>query len=416
MTSPRTFIEKTSLPTRRALIQGSAALAVAGLGAPTIARAADPIAIGSLTPNTGGGGPFGPNIAASHRRVVELVNGMGGVLGRPIMLFQEDSETNPEPSARAATKLINVNKVMAILGTWSSSVTLGIMPMCQERDIIQMCTSSSSDIPLRDAKRLVFNFQALSPVWGKAIAELCVQRGFKTYAIMALNNDFTKSMVDSFVSVVGKAAVVEEPFNYNGGQSSYRAEVEKLIARKPAAVFIPSYVQDFTAIYKEIFRAGYEGQVITSSLSTGPQFVQAVGKAADGIIHGFPVPPIGSPVYKEYLAEAGLKDTGQVQHPFGTAGRDQMSVLLLAIEKAGTLEAAKVGAAIHAVTTGPGKTSVTNVVDGLKALRAGKEINFNGASSSVEFDAQNQLKSRAFQLAQIKDGADTVIARLEETT
>lgn len=398
---------------RRTALKGGAAAVAMTLAAPTILRADEAISIGSLTPNTGGGGPFGPNITASHKRVADLVNSQGGVLGREIRLFQENSETNPETAVRAADKLINVNKVLGILGTWSSSVTLGIMPRCQEAGVIQMCTSSSADIPARDQKGLVFNFQALSPVWGRAIGDLSLRRGFETFNVMALNNDFTGSMIDGFVEVVGRDKILVEPFYYNGGQASYRSEVTQLIGEDPEAVFIPAYVTDFTSVYKEIFRQGYEGQVISVSIATTPAFKDAIGDAANGIIHGVPVPPITSPAYKEYLTEAGLEDTGSVQHPFGTAGRDQMSVLLLAMEKAGTTDTAEIAKAIWDVTTGEGKKTVYNVTDGLAAIRAGEEINYSGASSSIEFDEEGMVLGRDFQLAEIRDGEDVVIERLE---
>ena len=398
---------------RRTALKGGAAAVAMTLAAPTILRADEAISIGSLTPNTGGGGPFGPNITASHKRVADLVNSQGGVLGREIRLFQENSETNPETAVRAADKLINVNKVLGILGTWSSSVTLGIMPRCQEAGVIQMCTSSSADIPARDQKGLVFNFQALSPVWGRAIGDLSLRRGFETFNVMALNNDFTGSMIDGFVEVVGRDKILVEPFYYNGGQASYRSEVTQLIGEDPEAVFIPAYVTDFTSVYKEIFRQGYEGQVISVSIATTPAFKDAIGDAANGIIHGVPVPPITSPAYKEYLTEAGLEDTGSVQHPFGTAGRDQMSVLLLAMEKAGTTDTAEIAKAIWDVTTGEGKKTVYNVTDGLAAIRAGEEINYSGASSSIEFDEEGMVLGRDFQLAEIRDGKDVVIERLE---
>lgn len=398
--------------TRRTTLKGSVA-AIATLALPATVRAAETVSIGSLTPNTGGGGPFGPNITASHKRVADLVNAQGGVLGREVDLIQENSETNPETAVRAADKLINVNKVMAILGTWSSSVTLGIMPKCQEANVIQMCTSSSAEIPKRDAKGLVFNFQPLSPIWGRAIANLAMRRGYRTYEVMALNNDFTISMIDGFVEVVGRDRIAREPFYYNEGQSSYRSEVGQLLEGNPEAVFIPAYVTDFTSVYKEIYRQGYEGQVITVSIATGPKFKEAIGDAANGIIHGFPVPSLNSAAYEQYLEEAGLEDTGEVQHPFGTAGRDQMSVLLLAIEKAGTTETVEVAKAIWDVTTGSGKTTVYNVSDGLAALRAGEEINYSGASSSVEFDEDGMVMGRDFQLYEIRDGKDVVLEHLE---
>jgi branched-chain amino acid transport system substrate-binding protein len=385
------------------------------LASPHVAAAAEPVNVGGLPPLTGGGSPFGPSIAAGLKRVVATVNKEGGVLnGRPVNLFIEDEETNPEPAARAAAKLINVNKVTAILGGFSSSVSLALMPMCQEQNIIQMFTSASSDIPLRDTKRLTFNFQALSPVWGRALGNLGKARGFKSYGLMALNNDFTKSMLDGFIDAVGKDAIKNEPFYYNSGQPSYRAEVERLISTKPEAVFIPSYFLDFVAVYKDLYKAGYTGKVISTSASVTPQFKKAVGAAADGILHGFPVPPLKSPAYKQFLVEAGLKDTGEVQEPFGTAARDQMSVYLLGIEKAKSTDSLAVAKAIHEITGGSGKELVYNVSDGLKALRAGKEITFSGASSSLRFDDRNQLLGRDFALWEVKDGKDALLALLNE--
>ncbi len=396
---------------RRRLLGTSAALTFTTALLPRLALGSAPISVGSLTPNTGGGGPFGPNITAAHKLVAEMANAKGGVLGREIALHQENSETNPETAIRAARKLVDVNKVIGVLGTWSSSVTLGIMPLCQEANVIQMCTSSSANIPLKDKKGLVFNFMVLSPIWGDALADLALRRGYKTYSVMALNNDFTKSMVDTFVDKVkaGGAKVSNDPFYYNGGQSSYRAEVSKLIADEPEAVFIPSYVTDFTSVYKELFRQGYEGKVITVSISTGSKFKKVVGAAADGILHGLPAPSLASAAYKDYLKFAGLKDTGAIQHPFGTAGHDQMSVLLLAMASAGTDDVAKVREHIHKISNGPG-TAVTNVLDGLAALEAGEEINFSGASSDVDFKSPSGvLKSRDFVLWEIKDGKDVVI-------
>lgn len=397
---------------RRATLKGAAAgLALAT--APRLVRAAGPIPVGSLTPNTGGGGPFGPKITAAHKLVVERVNAAGGVLGREITLFQSNSETNPETAIRAARKLVDVNRVLGILGTWNSSVTLGIMPLCQEANVIQMCTSSSTDIPIKDKKGLVFDFQALSPVWGRAIANLALRRGLKTFSLMALNTDFTGSMIDGFVEVVNAKGgkIINTPFRYNGGQASYRAEVAKLLEGDPEAVFIPSFVTDFTAVFKEIYRAGYEGQVITVSISTGAKFKKAVGDAANGILHGLPVPPLDSPGYKFYLKMVGLEDTGGVQHPFGTAGMDQMSVLLLAVEKAGTDDATEVAKHIREIANPDGER-VWDVIEGLKLVRAGTAINYSGASSAVDFDAEGMVKSRDFQLWEIEDGKDVTVERI----
>lgn len=69
--------------------------------------------------------------------------------------------------------------------------------------------------------------------------------------------------------------------------------------------------------------------------------------------------------------------------------------------------------AVWEVTTGEGKETVYNVADGLAALREGKEINYSGASGSIEFDTEGMVKGRDFQLSEIQDGQDVVLERLE---
>ena len=105
---------------RRAALAGAAAT----LASPAVVRAqADPIKLATLTPLTGAGGSYGPTMAKVAAAVVEEVNTAGGVIGRRVVLVSEDDQTNPEAGVRAARKLIDVDKVASIMGTWASSVT-----------------------------------------------------------------------------------------------------------------------------------------------------------------------------------------------------------------------------------------------------------------------------------------------------
>ena len=115
------------------------------LASPAVVRAqGDPIKLATLTPLTGAGGPYGPVMAKAAAAVVEEVNEAGGVLGRRIELVSEDDQTNPEAGVRAARKLIDVDKVSAIMGTWASSVTTAVAPLCWESKTF-LCTVSGAD-------------------------------------------------------------------------------------------------------------------------------------------------------------------------------------------------------------------------------------------------------------------------------
>src|SRR6185436_17922776 len=104
---------------RRSVLKGAAASA-ATVGLPALGRAQGaPIKVGILTPLTGAGGNDGPRMLKAMQAVIEEVNKAGGVMGRRIETVVEDDQTNPEAAVRAARKLIEVDKVPVIMGTWA---------------------------------------------------------------------------------------------------------------------------------------------------------------------------------------------------------------------------------------------------------------------------------------------------------
>ena len=126
---------------RRAALAGG----VAAVASPAVLRAqTDPIKLATLTPLTGAGGSYGPVMAKVAAAVVEEVNEAGGVLGRKVELVSEDDQTSPEAGVRAARKLIDVDKVAAIMGTWASAVTTAVAPLCWESKTF-LCTVSGAD-------------------------------------------------------------------------------------------------------------------------------------------------------------------------------------------------------------------------------------------------------------------------------
>src|SRR5881409_3555470 len=129
---------------RRTVLGGAAAITAVSI-LPARAQAA-PIKLGTLTPLTGAGGSYGPSMRKSMAWVVEQVNGAGGVLGRPVELVSEDDQTNPDAGVRAARKLIDVDKVAAIMGTWASGVTTAVAPLCWESKTFLTTVSGSDSI------------------------------------------------------------------------------------------------------------------------------------------------------------------------------------------------------------------------------------------------------------------------------
>src|SRR5215217_7990109 len=93
---------------------------VAALSA-TPARAADEIVIGHFGSMTGGTATFGISTDEGARLAVDEINGAGGVLGKQIKLVTADDQSKPEEAVTAVQKLINQDKVVALIGEVASS-------------------------------------------------------------------------------------------------------------------------------------------------------------------------------------------------------------------------------------------------------------------------------------------------------
>lgn len=125
----------------------AAALAIAlTFGTSAKVHAAEVIRIGALNPLTGSGSVYGPGMLEAIRIAVEQVNEAGGPLGRKLELHNADDQSDPNAAVLAAEKLVNLDKVRAIFGTYASAVTLAVQPIAIRNDVIIMNTSGAPQV------------------------------------------------------------------------------------------------------------------------------------------------------------------------------------------------------------------------------------------------------------------------------
>ncbi|MGH8845517.1 MAG: ABC transporter substrate-binding protein [Advenella sp.] len=378
--------------------------------APAVAQEAlAPIRIGVLVPLSGAGGAYGPGMAEAAKRAAEFINSeAGGVLnGRKLEIVVADSETNPTAGVAAARKLLDVSKVSAITGLWSSSVALAVKPLTLERGIPLLVTGTGDEVTQGDNKGLVWRFQARGSDWGRVFARAAYHDGARTASVMVQQAPAWTIMVDPFVTEFRKlGGKIVDVVYYNPGQSSYRAEVEKIFAKEPDAVFLPSYLPELSAIAREVFRSGFTSKIYSNSSAADAEgaFIKNVGaEVAEGINHIQSIPPAESTAYKTFSQHTKTPENTLAIFPSNMW--DEVSVLALAMEKSGSADPAVFSKSILDVVNGPG-TVVENPVDGLKALRAGKPISYSGAGAQFKFTPTGDQLHRSYGRFIIKDGAN----------
>lgn len=362
--------------------------------------------IGTLTPLTGAGSPYGPGMQQAIELAVKHINEAGGINGTMIRLFSEDGQAEPEAAVRAAQKLIEVNRVSAIIGTWSSGVTMAVAPLAIEANVILMNTSGAPEITTLDDNNLVWRAEASNVLYGEAFAFIAHQLGITSASTMAFNNPSGRGNTREFARVFSETGgKVMAEVVYNPEQSTYRAELEQALAGSPDAIVMGSYLPDTTIVLKEWFQLfGDDVKWIAPAWAVNADLVSALGAdVVEGVYGVGTVSSFGSTAYEEFKA-AYTAATGNdpATNSYAAMVYDMTISLGLAMVAGNSTDPLVAKDFLRDVTNAPG-VEVTNFADGVAALQAGQQINYEGASSRVDFDENGDVRPN-FGLYQVQNG------------
>jgi len=182
--------DSTSRVRRNVLKAGAAAATLGALGFPAISRGqAETVRIGHLTPLTGFLGPLGEYAVMGVNLAVDEINASGGVMGRKIELIAEDS-VNPQTASTKAARLIERDKVVAIIGEISSASGLAIATVAQRNRILFFNTGCNSDeLRGKSCNRYMFHTEAANTMYvyaaGQALLRDGMVKGKKWYSLTA---------------------------------------------------------------------------------------------------------------------------------------------------------------------------------------------------------------------------------------
>jgi branched-chain amino acid transport system substrate-binding protein len=382
---------------RTALVSGAAALA-----APALVRAqGEPIKIATLTPLTGAGGPYGPPMAKVAGAVIAEVNAAGGVLGRKVELVSEDDQTNPDAAVRAARKLIDVDKVSAIMGTWASSVTTAVAPLCWESKTFLTTVSGSDTITLLPHQGYLVRTQPNSHLQITNMAEFMLSLGCKRAFTMIPQTPFTQVTIEIMNEVMGKGGAVHKSLIYDDKKTTFRTEVDQALRDNPDFILANGYTPDTVVLLKDLYRAGFKGKIIGLAYSINQKLVDQIGQpeVVEGVYTFAPSPAEGSDAYERAKKLSGLDKPD----PYTCQVYDHTNMVLMAMAQAREASGTAIKDNIRKISQGGGKT-VDNALVGLKAISAGEKVDYTGASGPCDFDDKGDILTCKFRYEQIKDG------------
>jgi neutral amino acid transport system substrate-binding protein len=371
--------------------------------APT--AASDQLRLGIVLPATGDVASLGAPMVKGIDFLISIVNDCGGVLGKPIQVFKEDDRSEPTAGSEAVTKLVQVDKVGAIVGSFASSVSTAGIAVAAPNKVVMISPGSTSPVFTERAKNGDFNgywYRTAPPdtYQAAALANLAYNKGFRKVSTVVINNDygvgFEKVFVAKFKELGGQILNEAKPTRYDPKATTFEAEARSAFGGKPDAVAAVLYPETGAPLLKSAYEQGLtEG--ITIMLTDGVQtedFPQLVGKSANGklILEGsLGTVPGADGKSLDTFTQAFTAKMGESVKAFVPHSYDAAALVVLAAESAKSGSGEAIKSKIRDVANAPG-TEVADICEALKLVKAGTEINYQGASGNVDLDEFGDVK------------------------
>jgi branched-chain amino acid transport system substrate-binding protein len=348
----------------------------------TFARAAEePIRIGEYASITGKEASLGQSSHNGTMMAIDDLNAAGGVLGRPLLLITEDTQSKPGESATAAKKLISRDKVVALLGEVASSRSLEAAPVAQLAKV-PMISPASTNPKVTETGNYIFRTCFIDPFQGPVMAKFAQEKLSAQRVALMVSNSSAYS--------IGLAKFFREAFTANGGtivleqkyaegDKDFKAQLTAIKAAGVDAVFNPGYYNEGALIVLQARDLGLTLPIFGADSWEAEALIELGGKAIEGAYlcsHYSPADP--SPRVQNFV-QAYKKRFGTTPDSNASLGYDSVLVLVDAIKRAGSTDRAKIR-------------------DALAATK-----NFAAVTGNITIDAQRNASKNAV-IIQVRNG------------
>ncbi|WP_243700398.1 ABC transporter substrate-binding protein [Halorussus pelagicus] len=370
-----------------------------------------PIRLGTILPLSSSTlGPIVQDHLAAVEQAVADLNSAGGPLGRTVELTVEKTDGTPEETNAAFDSLVEEG-VAGLVGPLTSGNSLSLADRLAEERVMSV-SHSATNPKLETAGtaektkyfgRTIANDAQQATVMAKILeGERYIDA--ETAAILYVDNAFGGGLADEIERATSDVETVRIPFD--GGKDSYSAEVGALMETDADAVAFVNVPGNNTVI-EALGKSEYDGQAVLST----------------GYLTG-DIPDYMDGMYSASVAEANT--TGEVTlrqklrdieplRAYTLQGYDALFLQALAIERAGEASGTAISENLRAVSGGRGHTvSVDDFERAANLFEAGREVNYQGASSSVDLN-ENLEPLNPYIVERVEDGTVRQLELLQES-
>ncbi|MDI6619495.1 MAG: ABC transporter substrate-binding protein [Clostridiales bacterium] len=307
----------------------------------------DEIKIGVFEPITGANGAGG----SMEVQGIKLANKLyPEVLGKKVKLIIEDNKSDKVEAANAAKRLIEQDKVSAVIGSWGSSLAMAAGPTAKMMKV-PIVGASCTNPNVTKNNDYYFRVCFIDPFQGTVMANFAFKdlHAKSAAIIQEVSNDYSvglaKFFMDSFIKLTGnKNAILSQPLNYQTGDQDFSSQLTTIKKLNADVIFAPGNFTESALLIKQARQLGIKTPIIGGDTWEADEFLQLGGSAVEGAVFSTffaKDKPLNSESEK-FLKEFDAEYKGKEPSAVSALGYDAYRVILDAIKRAGSADSVKI--------------------------------------------------------------------------
>jgi branched-chain amino acid transport system substrate-binding protein len=348
--------------------------------------------VGSLLPQTGDLAFLGPPEFAGVDLAVQEINAAGGVLGSDIVHIVGDSgDTSTNIASQTVDSHIAAG-ASVIFGAASSGVSLTVIDKITSAGLLQMSPANTSPAFTTYADdNLYWRVAPSDAMQGLVLAEQAVKDGFTKAAAIARQDAYGEGLLKAFSKNFAAAGgTVTSEIVYDPTAASFEAEVAEIKASAPEVVVVITFDEGVKLI-QEMIKQGVGPQQVKVYLVDGNLSTTAFADFPAGTMTGVVgTVPSGDADLTAFNAKLDTINPNLEDYTYGAQSYDGIILLALAAEAAGCADGRSLADNLPAVAAGGEKC--TTYADCLAILKNGGDVDFDGVTGPLEFNAAGDPK------------------------
>ena len=372
---------------------------VAGCGTTAKTGASDastPIKVGGNLELTGSTAMFGQGAKNAIQLAFDQQNAKGGVVNRQLTLVAADNKSDAGESTSAVTKLVSQDKVVAVIGSMTSSVTLAAIPVVTDAKIPMISPSGTNtkltiDPATNTVRPWIFRACFIDPFQGQVGANFSLTNlKAKTAAVIIdQKSDYSKGLAESFVANFkkGNGTITGTEQYVGGSDKDFRSILTNIKAENPDMVWLPGYYQEVGLIVKQARDLGMTMPFMGGDGWDDPQLFNIAGNVALNNTYYVDHVATDDPAMATFVSDYKAKYNSE-PNAMAALGYDAANLLVKAIEDAKSTDPEKL------------RTALENMKG------------FKGVGGEITIDPKTHNPQKSAVIKENKEGKPTFLTRI----